>query len=427
MTTSIPVFCDIATLRRCRRQWLLAGEPVGFVPTMGALHAGHLALVRSAARETRHVVVSIYVNPAQFGAAEDLGAYPRTWDADMRALQRLDAELASAAASTSSASSSSSLPHSSPSLSPASHPPSSSSLPPPPPPPLPPSFGRISGVFAPTTAAMYPTGPLAAADTDANAVDGSFVTIHPLGSVLEGAVRPGFFRGVATVCMKLFHIVAPERAYFGQKDVQQALVVQRMVHDFCIDMRVRVGRTVRDATSTTNTINTATAADAADATDAGDAGTGDGLALSSRNAYLGARRRRVAPVLYAALQQAAAAFTDPHRCRRRRDILAPAERLLADAARQQEQLAPHERARFAVDYLSLADPRTLAELDEVSDEHGAVLSGAIRMLPIEAPSAGEDCGIGSGSTGGSAMSVRLIDNIILGRVATLDLIDEVES
>lgn len=310
---------------------------MGLVPTMGALHAGHLALIRQAAAENTHVVVTIYVNPTQFGVHEDLDSYPKTWDSDLSMLKKLDAEFAS------------------------------DSL----------VKGRIAAVFAPTTKTMYPTLP----PSSEIGGKGSFVTITPLGSVLEGASRPVFFRGVATVCMKLFNIVAPERVYFGQKDIQQTVVIRRMVRDFHLDTQVRVGPTERDST---------------------------GLALSSRNVYLGVRRRKVGLVLSQALRAAKQSFEDGHR--RREDILRVANLVAAKAMTTQRNLPPAQRALFELDYISLADPDTLEEVDNVDEAKGAVLSGAIKMLPLEDDQVAQDEDRG---LGGGKIPVRLIDNVIL--------------
>jgi pantoate--beta-alanine ligase len=156
---------------------------------MGALHEGHASLVRHAAAENTDVFVTIYVNPTQFGLNEDLASYPKTWEADMSVLEKLNEELASA------------------------------------------GQGRVTAVFAPTTKTMYPTLP---PDSSIPGV-GSFIEMRPLGQLLEGASRPVFFRGVATVCMKLFNICAPDRVYFGQKDVQQTRVIRRLLKDFHLD------------------------------------------------------------------------------------------------------------------------------------------------------------------------------------------------
>jgi pantoate--beta-alanine ligase len=303
---------------------------------MGALHSGHLSLIRAAARDNHHVVVSIYVNPAQFGPREDLDSYPATWDADARILAKLDRELAGDGA----------------------------------------NLGRVSAVFAPKTTDMYPSG-FPGQDVDSK---GSFVSITPVGEVLEGASRPTFFRGVATVCMKLFNIVQPTRVYFGQKDVQQTVVIRRMVDDFMIPTEVVVGPTERDPT--------------------------DGLALSSRNVYLGPRRRKVANVLYQALVAAEAAYTESRHLDRE-SIVGAAEGVLGTVLQEQNGLAPERRTLFEVDYVSLADPDTMQEVNAVDPERGAVLSGAIKMLPVEKAAEGEDVGYSGGPT------VRLIDNIIL--------------
>jgi len=194
----------------------LEGE-VGLVPTMGGLHAGHLALIRAAREENEVVVASLFVNPAQFGDPDDLAAYPRD--------ERRDSRLAAAAG--------------------------------------------VDVLFAPSVEELYPPG---------------FVTwVDVEGTGAEGAARPGHFRGVATVCLKLFNIVRPRRAYFGQKDAQQVSVVRRLVRDLDLDLQIRVVPTVRDT---------------------------DGLALSSRNARLSPDERQRALGIQRALR-AAAPQADP--------------------------------------------------------------------------------------------------------------------
>lgn len=304
---------------------------------MGALHDGHLSLVRAAASENTDVFVTIYVNPTQFGLNEDLASYPKTWEADLRMLDMLDRELAASGA------------------------------------------GRVSAVFAPTTKTMYPTLPPDSSLPGA----GSFVEMRPLGQLLEGASRPVFFRGVATVCMKLFNICAPERVYFGQKDIQQTVVIRRLVKDFHLNMDVRVIPTSREP---------------------------DGLALSSRNVYLGARRRKIGIVLYQALRRAEAQYRGGKR--KRGDILWPANDHADQTKEAQDALSLDKRARFEVDYLSLADPDTMEEVDEVDPARGAILSGAIKMLPVEQPGLDEELGVGGGQ-----IPVRLIDNIVLDPIA----------
>lgn len=306
---------------------------------MGALHDGHMSLIRQAAAENTDVFVSIYVNPTQFGVNEDLASYPRTWEADVEKLEKLNAELRKGGSGGGS------------------------------------ETGSITAIFAPTGKVMYPTLP------PTSEIDGfgSFVTVTPLATKLEGASRPVFFRGVATVCTKLFNIVKPDRVYFGQKDVQQCVIIKRMVKDFHIDTDVRIGSTIRQA---------------------------DGLAMSSRNVYLGSRRRSVGLVLSQALRAAEAAYMEGKYARR--DILGAANRVAESKLMEQKEMHASQRALFEVDYISLADPETLEELDSVDASRGAILSGAVKMLPIEEAQPGETLGVGD-----DKIAVRLIDNIIL--------------
>lgn len=305
---------------------------------MGALHPGHLSLIREAARHS-NVIISIYLNPSQFGANEDLSTYPKTWDQDLKMIRDLDREIADSGD----------------------------------------NFGRIAAIFAPGNEGMYPSG-FPSQEVNGN---GSFVTITPVGNLLEGQTRPTFFRGVATVCMKLFNIVQPEKVYFGQKDIQQTVVIKKMVKDFRMDTEVVVCDTVREE---------------------------DGLAMSSRNVFLGSRRRKVATVLNQALLAASEAYFSGER--KRECILGAAHGVCARVYGEQEKLSKSERTLFDVDYLSLGDPETLEELDAVDEGKGAVLSGAIKMLPVEEAVEGEDVG----ADGGPA--VRLIDNRILKPTST---------
>jgi pantoate--beta-alanine ligase len=197
----------IAELRAVRPE----NEIVGLVPTMGALHEGHLSLLRAAREECDTVVMSLFVNPAQFAAGEDLARYPRDEEHDLACAEEAGVDL----------------------------------------------------VFAPSNEELYPPGYQ------------TWVEVEELGSILEGEHRPGHFRGVATICLKLFNLVRPDRAYFGQKDAQQVAVVKQMVRDLNLDLEIRAIPTVRD---------------------------GDGLALSSRNAYLSQEERRRALGLPRALQ-----------------------------------------------------------------------------------------------------------------------------
>lgn len=331
--STFEVFRDVSPLRQFRRQLLRNDRTVGFVPTMGALHEGHLSLIREAARENTDIFVSIFVNPTQFGVNEDLSSYPRTWDSDVQKLEKLNEELGQASA------------------------------------------GQITAIFAPTSKAMYPTLP-PSSEIDGQ---GSFVTITPLSTKLEGGSRPVFFRGVATVCMKLFNATTPDHVYFGQKDVQQTVIIKRMVQDFHVGTEVRIVGTARES---------------------------DGLALSSRNVYLGSRRRAVGLTIYKALTAAEDAYKAGKVARG--DILGAAQNVTKQVLSNQQALSPAERALFEVDYISLADPDTLDEVDVVDPSRGAVLSAALKMAPLEETSSGEDCGLGDGK-----VPVRLIDNLIL--------------
>ena len=311
-------------------------QSIGLVPTMGALHAGHLSLVRQAAKENENIVVSIYVNPTQFGVNEDLDAYPRTWDSDLAQLRNLNDDLVASG-----------------------------------------YLGRITAVFAPTTKTMYPTLPPSSEIEG----EGSFVVITPLGKLLEGKSRPVFFRGVATVCMKLFNIVKPTRVYFGQKDVQQTVVIKRLVEDFHLDLTVRILPTEREH---------------------------DGLAMSSRNVYLGTRRRAAAVLVPKMLQIAETQYLQNGK-RTREDIIRPAQAYAMKQIAGELQLPPDMQTIMEVEYISLADPATMEEVDVVDVNRGAILSAALRMLPLEVVKEGED----TGENDGSKRLVRLIDNVIL--------------
>src|SRR5882724_705473 len=202
-------------MKQVARQARAEGRPVGFVPTMGALHEGHMSLVRAAKAECQPVIASIFVNPTQFVPGEDLQKYPRTFDADRRRLEE----------------------------------------------------AGVSYLFAPEAAEMYPQG------------FRTWVNVEGLSERLEGRVRPGHFRGVTTVVLKLLEIVQPRKAFFGRKDAQQARLIQQMARDLHLDSEIIVCPIVREA---------------------------DGLAMSSRNAYLNPEERRAATVLYRALTAAKA-------------------------------------------------------------------------------------------------------------------------
>ena len=256
-----PVVRTLGALRRALVRHRKRGETIALVPTMGALHAGHLALVHLAKRRAKRVVVSIFVNPAQFAPHEDFSTYPRTMAADLAALAKLKVDL----------------------------------------------------VWAPSMKEMYPEG-----------FSTKIVPAGPAAAGLEDAFRPHFFGGVATVVAKLLLQVAPDFAVFGQKDYQQLKVITAMAKDLDIPVKVIGGPTVRER---------------------------DGLALSSRNGYLSAAERAMAPTLHRVLKECAAAIDDGKPI---------ASTLLAGRA-------TIERAGFIVDYLEARHAETLAAVTSIKD------------------------------------------------------------
>jgi pantoate--beta-alanine ligase len=269
------VTSELNELRNLRRS--LTGT-FGLVPTMGALHRGHLSLVARARAESDHVGVSIFVNPTQFGPGEDLATYPRNPERDLELLEQAGADL----------------------------------------------------VWIPSPETVYPPG------------FQTSVAVEQLSIPLEGKCRPGHFRGVATVVVKLLNVFTPDRAYFGQKDAQQVTVVWRIVEDLNFPTEIVVCPTVREP---------------------------DGLAMSSRNTYLTPAERRAATVLYRALSAARARYEAGERDA---EVLRTAMRALIVA----EPLA-HE------DYVSAADPKALVELSQVQDRvllSLAVTIGRTRLI-----------------------------------------------
>lgn len=262
----------ITTLSDLRKIRTSLTRSFGLVPTMGALHAGHLALVRRAKRECAHVGVSLFVNPTQFGPSEDLSKYPRTLERDLSLLEAEGVEV----------------------------------------------------VWTPTPDIVYPPN------------FQTWVTVEEVTRPLEGKARPGHFRGVATIVAKLFNAFTPDKVYFGQKDAQQVVVIKQMARDLNFPVEIVVCPTEREP---------------------------DGLALSSRNAYLSPAERQAATVLYRALSAAKKEFESGQRDA---EIL----RAILSSTIAAESLAREE-------YVSVADPATLTELEII--EHGALLSMAVRV------------------------------------------------
>lgn len=237
------------------------GRIVGLVPTMGALHEGHLSLARAARKDCDVVAVSIFVNPTQFGPNEDFSRYPRTFDGDCALLEREGVDL----------------------------------------------------VFAPTVEEMYPSGA------------SSFVLVDGVSDRLDGASRPGHFRGVTTVVSKLFHIAMPHKAFFGQKDAAQVAVLRKMARDLNCPVQLVVCPIVREP---------------------------DGLALSSRNRYLSAEERRQALVLHRALLKAKEAAVSGEKSSQR----------LIEIAREEFAQEPSVR----IDYIAVVNPDTLEDVPTVN-------------------------------------------------------------
>jgi pantoate--beta-alanine ligase len=258
----------VSELRAARHE---APSPVGFVPTMGYLHDGHMSLVRAARDECSSVVASIFVNPTQFAPGEDFARYPRDEVRDIELLEANGCDL----------------------------------------------------VLLPSVEEMYPPG------------DATRIHVDALSEVLEGARRPGHFVGVATVVAKLFHIVQPDRAYFGRKDAQQLVVLERMTRDLLLPVEIVGCPTIREP---------------------------DGLACSSRNVYLSPEQRQQATALSAGLRAASAAFEDGLR------DPASLRRIVRDRIEAQ--------SLASVDYISLADASTLRELD------GAITAPVLLSLAV---------------------------------------------
>jgi pantoate--beta-alanine ligase len=250
------------------------GKKIGFVPTMGALHIGHISLIEAAVKDCDFVVVSIFVNPTQFGPGEDLEKYPRPFKNDLEICRK----------------------------------------------------AGVDAVFAPTPEQMYPGENL------------TWVNVEKLAEPLCGQFRPGHFRGVTTVCTKLFNIVAPDIAFFGQKDAQQAIVIKRMVADLNMPLEIVVCPTVREP---------------------------DGLAVSSRNKYLTAAQRKDAAYVYKSLQK----------CRQMVDAgITDTQRIVAEMRDVLKRIPSIE-----IEYVSIVDAETLANIEEII---GKVLAAvAVRIGP----------------------------------------------
>jgi len=259
----------ISAMKFLRRS---ASGTVGFVPTMGYLHEGHLSLVRHSCKENTVTAVSIFVNPTQFGPKEDFKTYPRNTERDLKMLKEVGTDI----------------------------------------------------VFMPPAEEMYPDK------------YSTWVDVENLTSRLEGEIRPGHFRGVTTVVNKLFNIVEPTKAYFGQKDAQQALVIEKMVRDLNMNLEIVVLPTIRES---------------------------DGLAMSSRNVYLDENQRKAATILFKSLTLAS-------------DLHKEGEKNASRIKQKMTQLIQTEPLG-TIDYISIADTETLEELPDIKGK--ALVSLAVRF------------------------------------------------
>lgn len=251
----------IDDMRAASRSARRAGKRLGFVPTMGALHEGHLSLVRAAKAKCNVVAVSIFVNPLQFGPSEDLAKYPRTFGRDAELLEKEAVDI----------------------------------------------------LFVPASEEMYPAGAV------------TYVTVEALSEKLCGKSRPGHFRGVTTVVAKLFHIVEPDMAFFGQKDAAQTTIIRRMVRDLNLPVEIVVCPIVREP---------------------------DGLAMSSRNAYLSPQERKSALVLHRSLTEVKSRFDQGERVAIK--LIAVGEQVLA------------QEPAVRLDYFEIVDPSTLDPTQELT-------------------------------------------------------------
>jgi pantoate--beta-alanine ligase len=268
----------IQSVRKLLKAARAEGKKIGLVPTMGALHIGHISLIEAAARETDFVVVSIFVNPTQFGPSEDFEKYPRPFEADLKICEEHGVDVA----------------------------------------------------FAPTSKEMYKSENL------------TWVNVEKLTEPLCGQFRPGHFRGVTTVCAKLFNIVMPDIAFFGQKDAQQAIAIKRMVADLNMPLEIVVCPTIREP---------------------------NGLAISSRNQYLSEQRRKDAALIYKSLQK----------CKEMIEAGVTDTRKIID---QMHKILNHIPSA-TIEYISIVDAETLKSVDKVAGKvlaAAAVKIGSTRLI-----------------------------------------------
>ncbi|ODV59490.1 pantoate--beta-alanine ligase PAN6 [Ascoidea rubescens DSM 1968] len=307
------VLKTIDEVRNWRLTCLFDNKSVGFVPTMGALHNGHISLVNNSLNSNDRTIVSIFVNPSQFAPTEDLDSYPKTFDQDLEILSKLKS--------------------------------SYNNL-----------ITRVDAIFFPSVNEIYPSGiPL-----DVEKQQGAFVSVKGLSEQLEGKTRPNFFRGVSTVITKFFNIITPTNVYFGQKDIQQVLVIKKLIKDLIYPINLNVVPIQRDPETN--------------------------LALSSRNLYFDAKSRNFASIVYKSLNLIENLYKENN---------------IKDCGILKEKfsrfLKPHgDSELLKIDYISIADKENLMELNEIDSNTGAIISCAIYIKNNQ-----------------DGKFIRLIDNIIV--------------
>ncbi|KAG6888868.1 hypothetical protein C0992_007264 [Termitomyces sp. T32_za158] len=332
--SSIPIYTSVASYREWRRKAFEERKTVGFVPTMGALHDGHISLVRRSLAENDLTVVSIFVNPAQFAPHEDLATYPRTLPQDLEILSAQSFSVSGEDGGEAK------------------------------------EIRKPSALFLPTVEAMYPSG----ISQNTTEQKGTFIEVKGYSHQMEGKTRPTFFRGVATVVTKLFNAIEPTNAYFGQKDIQQALLLKRLSRDILLSHpepeHVHIVPTARDPST--------------------------GLALSSRNAYLTKDGLQVAPTLYKALRAAERIWNNGST---KAETVEEAIKVV-----EQEKARAHAngiQAEMRLDYVELNNSTDFEVIDpeitkSAASPHPVILSGALWVD-----------------------GTRLIDNLILGDAGSI--------
>lgn len=308
---TIQVFRSLQQVRDWRHQCYLRKEKVGFVPTMGALHAGHCSLVAQSLKDNDRTVVSIFVNPSQFAPHEDLESYPRTLDSDLEVLESFEDK-------------------------------------------------QIDAVFVPMKSEMFPSG----ITTDLAKQRGAFVSVLGCSEQLEGVKRPQFFRGVATIITKFLNVVKPTNIYFGQKDAQQCVVIKNLVKDLLFDVIVKIMPTLREP---------------------------NGLAMSSRNAYLSPEVREKCGFIFKSLEAGKQLYEKES---------ATGRSVSSDVLIQHMKGVMSETdIDFELEYLAISHPDTLDNLDFIRPEVGALISTALTVPKQD-----------------SNERARLIDNVLLAPI-----------